>query len=222
MDLLGSILDSMEKPPPVNTKEKEMLKKQKELAEKMRAQEKAELSRFRKYVEDRVDRFSKDDRKYIEFETMDKIYRGIIHEVAEVAKLVAMSFGREGVDRYTIIYKKEHLPSEDEIAARRLGEEWNAEKAEEYAKKREEQKQKVTTEKEQESTSTSEVVPNSNYKDKYAHLIGQEAALEAARKTESNKNYGIVPSKNKKDLRSIEQTMADIQARKRLKTQQDA
>lgn len=170
-----------------------------------------------------------------------------------------MSFGREGVDRYTIIYKKEHLPSEDEIAARRLGEEWNAEKAEEYAKKvlgitpflpnynfliicqREEQKQKVTTEKEQESTSTSEVVPNSNYKDKYAHLIGQEAALEAARKTESNKNYGIgirfsfpreysifvsimilVPSKNKKDLRSIEQTMADIQARKRLKTQQDA
>lgn len=51
---------------------------QKELAEKMRAQEKAELSRFRKYVEDRVDRFSKDDRKYIEFETMDKIYRGIM------------------------------------------------------------------------------------------------------------------------------------------------
>lgn len=29
----------------------------------------------------------------------------------------------------------------------------------------------------------------------------------------------IVPSENKKDIRSIEQTMADIQAKKRLKTQ---
>lgn len=34
-------------------------------------------------------------------------------------------------------------------------------------------------------------VPNSNYKDKYAHLIGQDAALEAARKTETNKSYGF-------------------------------
>lgn len=35
------------------------------------------------------------------------------------------------------------------------------------------------------------IQPNSNYKDKYVHLIGQEAALEAARKTESNKSYGF-------------------------------
>ena len=34
-------------------------------------------------------------------------------------------------------------------------------------------------------------VPNSNYKDKYVHLIGQEAALSAARKTETNKSYGF-------------------------------
>lgn len=34
-------------------------------------------------------------------------------------------------------------------------------------------------------------VPNSNYKDKYAHLIGQDSALEAARKTETNKSYGF-------------------------------
>lgn len=38
---------------------------------------------------------------------------------------------------------------------------------------------------------SSDVVPNSNYKDKYAHLIGQDAAIEAAKKTESNKNYGF-------------------------------
>lgn len=64
-----------------------------------------------------------------------------------------------------------------------------------------------------------EIVPNSNYKDKYAHLIGQDAALEAAKLTVSNKTYGYVPSANKKDLRSIEQTMADIQAKKKQKTQ---
>lgn len=36
-----------------------------------------------------------------------------------------------------------------------------------------------------------EVVPTTNYKDKYVHLIGREAALEAARKTESNVSYGF-------------------------------
>lgn len=44
-----------------------------------------------------------------------------------------MSFGQEGVDRYIIVYKKEYTPSEDEILARRDGDEWNAEKAKEYA-----------------------------------------------------------------------------------------
>lgn len=34
-------------------------------------------------------------------------------------------------------------------------------------------------------------MPNSNYKDKYAHLIGQDSALEAAKKTETNKTYGF-------------------------------
>lgn len=40
-------------------------------------------------------------------------------------------------------------------------------------------------------TKPSEVVPNSNYKDKYVHLIGQDSAIEAAKRTESNKNYGF-------------------------------
>lgn len=33
--------------------------------------------------------------------------------------------------------------------------------------------------------------PHSNYRDKYAHLIGQDAALEAAKKTQTNKTYGF-------------------------------
>lgn len=43
-----------------------------------------------------------------------------------------MSFGVEDVDRYIVVYKKELGPSEDEIAARRNGEEWNAKTAEKY------------------------------------------------------------------------------------------
>lgn len=44
-----------------------------------------------------------------------------------------MSFGQEDVDRYIVVYKKDHPPSEDEIYARRNGEEWNAETAQKYA-----------------------------------------------------------------------------------------
>lgn len=44
-----------------------------------------------------------------------------------------MSFGQEAIDRYIIVYKKESIPSEDEVSARRNGEEWNDEKAKEYA-----------------------------------------------------------------------------------------
>lgn len=55
------------------------------------------------------------------------------HDVAQIAGLTAISFGQEDVDRYIIVYKKERMPSEDEIFARRNGEEWNAETAQKYA-----------------------------------------------------------------------------------------
>lgn len=41
------------------------------------------------------------------------------------------------------------------------------------------------------SMKPTKVVPNSNYKDKYVHLIGQDAAIEAAKKTGTNKSYGF-------------------------------
>lgn len=44
---------------------------------------------------------------------------------------------------------------------------------------------------EQRQIKSAEVKPNSNYKDKYVHLIGEEAAEKAAKKTETNKNYGF-------------------------------
>ncbi|XP_075155080.1 sperm-associated antigen 7 [Haematobia irritans] len=245
MDLLGSILNSMDKPP-VNEEQKKLMKRQKEMAERIKNKQKEELLRFRKFVEERINRFAKDDRPHIEFQPLDKVHRSIIHEVAEYGGFICMSFGCEDIDRYSVVYKKENAPTEDEVAARRNGDGWNEEVAKEYAERRQRQKeldeQKRLARASQNNSATSaassaqnssqssahtkggskeiEPKPTFNYKDKYAHLIGQEAALEAARKTETNVSYGFVPSKNKKDIRSIEQTLADIQAKKRLKLQQ--
>lgn len=250
MDLLGSILDAMDKPPTANEEQKKLIKRQKEMAERLKNKQKEELLRFRKYVEERIGRFAKDDRHHIEFQPLDKVHRAIIHEVAEYGGFICMSFGCEDVDRYSVVYKKENAPTEDEIAARRNGDGWNEEVAKEYAEMRIRQKELELEQKRlarataaanaagngaqnsnastsgnnnkqsSQQTSEADIKPTFNYKDKYAHLIGQEAALEAARKTETNVSYGFVPSKNKKDMRSIEQTLADIQAKKRLKLQQ--
>lgn len=237
MDLLGSILNAMDKPPTANEEQKKLIKRQKEMAERLKNKQKEELLRFRKYVEERINRFAKDDRHHIEFQPLDKVHRGIIHEVSEYGGFICMSFGCEDVDRHSVVYKKENAPTEDEIAARRNGDGWNEEVAKEYAEMRIKQKELDLEQKRLARASTSantnaaqtsnnktsdleiEIKPTFNYKDKYAHLIGQDAALEAARKTETNVSYGFVPSKNKKDIRSIEQTLADIQAKKRLKLQ---
>uniref|UniRef100_A0A336M638 CSON012697 protein n=1 Tax=Culicoides sonorensis TaxID=179676 RepID=A0A336M638_CULSO len=238
MDLLGSILNSMDKPPSTDEKKKEQMKsndlvlinvlivfyfdffqnlEQREEEEKIKEKQRKELQRFRKYAEERISRFLNDERKCLQFQPLDSIMRGIIHDIAETNKLVTMGFGIDGIDRYIVVYKKEHFPpSEDEISARKNGEEWNEETAKIYAERREELAKRLAEEK---PLTEQEIKPNSNYKDKYVHLIGQDAALDAAKLTVSNKTYGYVPSENKKDLRSIEQTMADIQAKKKQKTQ---
>lgn len=109
--------------------------------------------------------------------------------MASTAGLTGVSYGIEGVDRYIVVYKKEHLPSEDEIHARRDGQQWTDDMAEEYAKRR--LQEETAREEAQSSTQVVEVEPKTNYKAKYVHLIGEDAALEAARKTESNKSYGF-------------------------------
>lgn len=54
-----------------------------------------------------------------------------------------------------------------------------------------------------------------NKSNKFENLL----AFEAKAVNETNKQYGIVPSVLKKDQRSIEETLADIQQKKKLKTQ---
>ncbi|XP_011172028.1 sperm-associated antigen 7 homolog [Solenopsis invicta] len=215
MDLLGSILKSMEKPPSVNEKQKALIKKQQEEFQKCQKAEAEKLKIFRQKVEEKINKFLQNDNvKEFKFPAMDQIHRSIIHDVAEVANILAYSFGEEGVDRYIMIFKREHPPSEDQLNTLRRGDEWNEEVAKKMKEERE-RKAKEEAEYAQSRKRKENFVPNSFYKDKYQHLIGKEAALEAARKTEANSSYGCVPSENKKDQRSIEQTLADIRAKKR-------
>ncbi|KAG6464115.1 sperm-associated antigen 7 homolog [Manduca sexta] len=226
MDLLDSILNSMQKPPSASEAQKNAMKKQKEALERKKKEEKNAINKFRKRVEEKVINFIKDGTKpYYEFEPMDQMYRTIVREVVETAGLQAFSFGVDGEDRYIVIYTKEAGPSEDELSVRRAGGVWDEEKAAEMAQKRLAKEKEKAEEQEEDKNKKrkrgGEELSGTFYKQKYAHLIGQEAAIDAAHRTNLNKSYGEVPSANKKDQRSIEQTMADIRAKKMKKVEID-
>jgi hypothetical protein len=85
-----------------------------------------------------------------------------------------------------MIFKKECIPSEDHLNALRRGEKWNKD----IAQKLQEDRQKSFQEEIKTKTEKYKFIPNSNYKDKYKHIIGENAALEAAKKTEANSSYG--------------------------------
>uniref|UniRef100_A0A182T709 R3H domain-containing protein n=1 Tax=Anopheles maculatus TaxID=74869 RepID=A0A182T709_9DIPT len=216
MDLLDSILGSMDKPPAKDKKKSQMYEKQKQQYETQKNKQREELNRFRSYVEERLGRFMKDDnRHYMEFQPLDQVHRSIVHDIAETAGLFGLSFGMEG-ERYIVVYKKEHHPGEDELNARKNGEAWNEVTAQQYAERAELLRLKLLEDKET-GARVVDIKPSSNYNKKYLHIFGNDTATEAARKTEVNRTYGYVPSENKKDVRSIEQTMADISAKKRFK-----
>lgn len=205
----------MDTPPSFSSKQRSLMKKHKEEILKKQREEKEKLKAFREKIEENINKFLQDESlQKQKFEPMEQVCRSIVHDVAEVAGVPAFSIGEEGVDRHVMIFKREFIPSDDELAALRRGEKWDPEKAKLLAQKQELERKK---EEEWELNKTKDFVPNSNYREKYEHLIGREAAKEAARKTQTNKLYGFVPSENKKDVRSIEQTLADIQSKKRQK-----
>ncbi|CAD1478289.1 unnamed protein product, partial [Heterotrigona itama] len=250
MDLLGSILSSMDKPPTISDEQKALMKSwlkvnlsRRCLCDLLtliklflphrakRGVSEASKSRSRKViartlqcfflsssiqVEGKINKFLRDDdAKEYKFPPMDQIHRSIIHDVAEVANVWAYSFGEESVNRHIVVFKREYAPSEDQLNALRRGEEWNEEIARRLIEERERRAKEEREAAAKPRKRKDNFVPNSCYKDKYQHLIGKEAALAAARKTEANSSYGCVPSENKKDQRSIEQTLADIRAKKR-------
>uniref|UniRef100_L7LX31 R3H domain-containing protein n=3 Tax=Rhipicephalus TaxID=34630 RepID=L7LX31_RHIPC len=206
----------MDKPPTVGDKQKKLLQKQRDEHQKREAEEKEKLRKFRDQVEDKINKFIQDPEKQkYKFAPMAKVHRTIIHDVADIAGLTAFSFGEEEVDRYVMIFKKEFAPSDDELAAYRKGEEWDPEKAKAAARERELAAAALA---EQAKQSSQESVPQSDYHEKYEKLLGRESGKDAAKITTPNKQFGFVPSQNKKDVRTIEQALADIRAKKKQKT----
>ena len=65
-----------------------------------------------------------------------------------------------------------------------------------------------------------QVTPKTNYHEKYEHLIGLDSALDAAKKTETNAQYGMVSAEQKKDRRTVEDIQAELRAKKRQKVDQ--
>ncbi|XP_041443328.1 sperm-associated antigen 7 [Xenopus laevis] len=215
-DLLGSILSSMERPPQVGDQEsRRKAKEQAARMKKMQEHERRQKVEFRKRMEQEVSQFIQDSTQTRrKFESMGKIERSIVHDVVEVAGLTSFSFGDDEETRYVMIFKKEFAPSDEELEAYRRGEEWDPTKAEEKKRLKE-----LTLREAQADAlrAPATVRPATDYKDKYTHLIGKEAAKDAAHTLQANKAYGCVPVANKRDTRSIEEAMNEIRAKKRLK-----
>ncbi|XP_071040234.1 sperm-associated antigen 7 homolog isoform X3 [Parasteatoda tepidariorum] len=183
--------------------------------EKQQAAQKAKLNSFREKIEKEINEFIQDSQKQKhKFAPMDKVYRNIVHDVADIAGLCAFAFGEEEVDRYVMIFKKEHAPSDEELAAYRKGVEYDPQKAKELALQKEKER---LQELEESKTRKQQAGPVNNYAAKYEKLVGSDAGIAAAKIATPNKQFGFVNSEQKKDKRSIEQTLADIQAKKKLK-----
>ncbi|XP_065842814.1 sperm-associated antigen 7 homolog isoform X2 [Oscarella lobularis] len=210
MDLLGSIMKSMDKPPAVSNQEKKRRKAEAKLAD----EEKEKKTKFRITLEKQVSDFIKDGaRTRLKLEPMEKLYRSIAHDVAEVAGLMSLSFGDEGINRHIMLFKKEHSPSEEELEALREGKEFdpNAQRDVEF------DSEEATPSKVSKPSNDSSTPSAANYRDKYKSILGEASGQSAAKVTVPNKTFGFVPSANKQDQRSIEETLKDIRARKRQK-----
>lgn len=211
-------MNKMEKPPvlPVSKEKQLELKKHQEALKKVQESEKEKWRQFRSDVESSVKRLQEDVlMKSLSFPSMEKSKRQVIHDIIDSfgESLVSHSFGIEDIDRHVVVYKKQYLPCEDELNCLKKGISYDPEQIEEERKRKsmEEMESNKRTKK------TRHEETNSNYKDKYSHLIGSQAGLSAATATVANKSYGFVPAENKKDQRSIEQTLRDIQEKKRIK-----
>lgn len=175
------------------------------------------INNFKVKIQNKLAAFLRDEKlATMQFDPMEKIFRSVIIETTEESNnsLYCHTFGKE--DRYVIIYK--NPPSELEIEARRFGDytKWNKEIESEYKKKKEdaEYASTSTTETSKEGEPKEQTKPNK--KTKLIHLECEALG------TDLNRNYGMVSTELKKDTRTIEETMNDIQQKKRLKTQHQA
>uniref|UniRef100_A0A8C4NKP5 Sperm associated antigen 7 n=1 Tax=Eptatretus burgeri TaxID=7764 RepID=A0A8C4NKP5_EPTBU len=200
-DLLGSLLNSMQTPPGVG--QSRQVKEQRARLEKLQQQEKRYKSEFRKKMELAITEFIQDaSQQRKQFDNLGRLERTILHDVAEVADLASMAFGDDEELKQVLVYKKEFSPSEEELDKMRGG------------------VSAVRVPSPSPSPSSSELQPRPQRRSR-----GIEARLRAGAQTLTAREvYGCVPAANKRDTRSIEQTLHELKERKKLRldTLQDA
>lgn len=171
-------------------------------------------------MQNKISQFLKDDEaETIQFEPLEKVFRSVIIETAEETNtgLHCHTFGRE--ERYIVIYK--NPPSELELEARRYHDmtKWTKEIEAEFKKKKDEEieftKWTSTTSSQDEGIRDPSSTSKSNTKKSKMIHTGECSALG----TDLNRNYGMVSTELKKDTRTIEETLNDIQQKKKQKTQ---
>jgi len=98
MDLLGTILNQMQKPPEKSEKEKKLHREQKKEMEKIQEKNRKQKELFTADIEQRVDAFVKDSSlKRYKFEPMSKINRTVIYDICEAAGITVQAFGRDNI-----------------------------------------------------------------------------------------------------------------------------
>jgi hypothetical protein len=174
------------------------------------------INNYKVKMQNKVAEFLKNDKvSTMQFEPSDKIFRSVISEAVEEcgSGLICHTFGKE--DRYVVVYK--NPPSELEIEARRYYDytKWNREIEAQFKKLKEQEAQLDAEKKPLPSTSSeNSEFSKGNKKAKIIHSVECNAISDVTR------SFGMVSSELKKDKRTVEETLNDIQQKKRLKTQQ--
>jgi len=202
--------------PPQLLSEKERLQRRKQIADLRKQKEELQhrILAFQDTLYFRVKEFLHDEKQdSLKLDHMSKPQRALAYSVLEKfnIKLVCQSFGKEEVDRHMVIFKPNSVPCDAEIFAMKRGDVYNPETDNVAQDVVEEAVNAVTSRK-----SSKKEIPE--YLQKYEkHFGGLEVAKDAARSTKTTRTYGFVSSDLKSDKRTIEETLADIQARKKQK-----
>ncbi|KAG5681135.1 hypothetical protein PVAND_010595 [Polypedilum vanderplanki] len=215
MDLLGDILDSMDKNVrPGLSKADKILKKQHEEMRKTAEKERVIINNYKVKIQNKVADFLRNDKLDVMiFPEMEQVFRSCITEAVDESGsgLICHTFGKES--RYVVVYK--NPPSELELEARRYYDyrQWNKEIEAEFKKKKEHEA-RLTEASSSQADGSGETSKGSSKKPKLIHVECEAIS------TNPNRNFGMVSSDLKKDKRTVEETLNDIQQKKRQKTQQ--
>lgn len=158
-------------------------------------------------IEKKVESFALGTEKEFGFDPVEKEWRAIQHEIAEIAGVISVScYNGQSTEKHVVLFKKDSCPGEEELKKRRLGEKY----IEGFTKSR----SQCSPSKAPVRSSKAPFIPSRNYQDKYKKI------LNTAEVTGDNRQFhGLVPVHMLcSEPKSIEDSLNEIREKKRLKT----